>query len=84
MVSASLMTCLVRSRIGTRQLPAGFVEPIPEVRPSPTPERAGRCLRVAQALVGRIANRPKGFPVLGGDPPADAEVAGVADDRLGT
>ena len=41
------------------------------------------CLRVAQTLVGRIANRPKGFPVLGGDPPADAEVAGVADDRLG-
>src|SRR6202008_1566964 len=41
------------------------------------------CLRVAQTLVGRIANRPTGFSVLGGAPPADAEVAGVADNRLG-
>ena len=36
------------------------------------------CLRVAQTLVGRIANRPYGFPVLGGDPPADAEITGVS------
>ena len=41
------------------------------------------CLCVAQTLVGVIANRPQGSPVLGGDPPADAEVAGVADHRLG-
>jgi hypothetical protein len=34
-------------------------------------------------VVGRVASRPKGFPVLGGDPPADAEVAGVAHHRLG-
>jgi len=28
-------------------------------------------LRVAQTRVGAFANRPKGFPVLGGDPPAE-------------
>ena len=32
-------------------------------------------LRVAQTLVGRTANRPKGFPVRGGEPPTDAEIA---------
>jgi len=40
-------------------------------------------LCVAQTLVGGLANRPKGFPVLGGNPPADAEVAGVADHGFG-
>src|SRR6266498_6035013 len=39
-------------------------------------------LRVAQTLVGSIANRPEGLPVRRVDPPADAEVAGVADHRL--
>jgi len=34
-------------------------------------------------LVGFFANRPKGLPVLGGHPPAEAEVTGVADDRFG-
>jgi hypothetical protein len=40
-------------------------------------------LRVAQTLVGFVTNRPEGFPVGGVDPPADAEVVGVADDGLG-
>jgi hypothetical protein len=40
-------------------------------------------LRVTQTLVGVVANRPEGFPVDRGDPAADAEVAGVADDGLG-
>ena len=38
---------------------------------------------VAQTPVGGLANCPEGMPVLGADAPADPEVAGVADHRLG-
>src|SRR2546430_5296706 len=41
------------------------------------------CLRVAQTLVGFDTNRFEGLPVGGVQPPADAEVAGIADHRLG-
>src|SRR5436305_790790 len=37
----------------------------------------------SQGNWGWMAASPEGFPVLGGNPPADAEVAGVADHRLG-
>lgn len=41
------------------------------------------CLSVTQTLVGGVANGSEGVPVLGVDPPADPEVPGVADHRLG-
>jgi hypothetical protein len=40
-------------------------------------------LCVTQTLVGGFANRPKGIPVLGGNPPTDTKVPGVADHRFG-
>jgi hypothetical protein len=52
--------------------------------------RAHPAPNASQTLVGRIANRPKGFPVVGGDPPATPKsralqmTAGIADDRFGT
>src|SRR5487761_648952 len=46
--------------------------------------RRVRCLRVTKTLVGRIANRPKGSPIVRADTTADSEIAGVADHRLGS
>jgi hypothetical protein len=40
-------------------------------------------LGVTQTLVGVFADRPEGIPVVEVEPPSDAEVSGVTDDRLG-
>src|SRR6185312_4903228 len=48
----------------------------------PHPERAGHRRLARRTDAGWPCRQPPvGFPVLGGNPPADAEVTGVADDR---